>query len=228
MRRVGIAAVVVVVLIAAIGGGVYMWLTRGLITDPAEVQRMADAMLPGAKPPAGLSAVVALHPEKDLDVAVFAPSLPKARPESLQGSDLRIVIAQPHSTTQPSFDEIRAKIEKAQSRKAEEMATTGKKAALVGVGGRPYPALETTEVLKSGGARFLEYVTIFKHGDNPTVVMIMGPADTFNRKAMDEFLAALPSSTPPAMPDGQRPARAARPARPGAPKGPPPPPLPGP
>lgn len=203
---------------------------KHVVLDPAEVERIASRLLPGAAPPPGLKAVLALRPEEGLEVAIFAPSLDKVDVSRLEGKDLRIVIAHPDQPTgNPDLKALASKIGEAQGRKAEEMDTLEESPVMVEIGGRPYPAMSGRAALKASGKRVQEFVTILSPGSNTVVVLVTGPDGSFDRATMDRFLAglqgsfgdgapSLPGAGAPALPsDGD-----AQPPLPGPPPGGPP------
>ena len=99
MRKLLIPLLVLVV----VGAGVAFFLLKknNVVLDSGEVERMAAQMLPGARPPAGLKGVLGLHPE-GLEVAIFAPGLAQVKPDNLNGSDLRIIMAKPTAPEPPT------------------------------------------------------------------------------------------------------------------------------
>lgn len=235
MRKALIVLVLLVVMGAA---GLLIFLKKnGVALSSAEIEKMAGDLLPGAKPPTGLKGVLGLHLD-GLEVVVLAPSLAKAEPSNLTGSDLRIIVAKPTAEKPPTPQEIGAKIDAAQKRKAEQMDTLRKSPVMLKVGGKAYPGLESQLALKSDGRKLRENMTILVPDKKPVVVLFVGPDESFNTAARDEFLAALaaptrphgdlpriPSGLPQGVPQGlphglppggRRPLR-----RPGPPPGPP-------
>lgn len=188
MRK--LLAILVVLAVAAIAVGLIFLKKNGVVLDSAEVERSAATMLPGARPPAGLKGVLGLHLE-GLEVAIFAPSLDQVKTENLNDSGLRIVIARPTSSDPPSPQDIAEKIAKARKERAEEMETQATRPVLLPVGGKPYPALESSLSMRSNGKKMRQESTIFPIDKKPVVVLIMGPQQTFNLAARDQFLATL-------------------------------------
>ncbi|MBT9583416.1 hypothetical protein IV102_08700 [bacterium] len=217
MRKILIVLGLLVVLVAV---GLLIFLKKNQVAlSSAEIEKMASDMLAGAKPPTGLKGVLGLHLE-GLEVVIFAPSLPKAEPSNLTGSDLRIIVAKPTAEKAPTPQEIGAKIDAAQKRKAEQMDALRKGPLMLKVGGKPYPGLESQLALKSDGRKLRENMTIVLADKKPVVVLMLGPEESFNTAARDEFLAALAAPTQPhgdlpRVPSGllQRPLR--RPGPPG-------------
>lgn len=231
-----IAGVLALVVVVAAGFLLWKMQEHQVVLDPAEVQRVASRLLPGAVPPPGLKAVLALRPEAGLQVAVFAPSLDKADPGKLEGRDLRIVIAQPDRPSgTPDPGEVLRKIGEAQGRKAEEMDTLAQSPVVLSVGGRPHPGMESRVALKASGKRLQEDLTILPPG---VIVLITGPDGSFDRETRDRFLAGLdapeggaapappsPAAAPPSGPPGRPAGLPGRPpGPPGRPPGPPGPP----
>ena len=190
MKKV-VLAILIVLVAAGVAGFAYLKTEKGLVLDSAQVETQAAAMWPGAKPPSGLKGVLALRPEEDIQVAIFAPSLDKVKPGNLAGDDLRIVVAKPKIEGQPNIDEIKTKIAKARQQKDEEMETEKEDVALLKVGGQPYPGIQSDVVHRDSGTKLHEEVTILIKDKKPTVILILGPRDTYNTAARDEFLAAL-------------------------------------
>ena len=231
MRKVLIVLGILVVIGAA---ALLIFLKKNQVAlSSAEIEKMAGDMLPGAKPPTGLKGVLGLHLD-GLEVVIFAPSLPKAEPSNLTGSDLRIIVAKPTAEKAPTPQEIGAKIDAAQKRKAEQMDTLRKSPLMLKVGGKPYPGLESQLALKSDGRKLRENMTILVPDQKPVVVLFVGPEESFNTAARDEFLAALaaptrphgdlpriPSGLPQGLPQGLPPGGRRPLRRPGPPPGPP-------
>ncbi|MBM3461016.1 MAG: hypothetical protein FJX76_02840 [Armatimonadetes bacterium] len=220
MRKLGVVAAVVG-LVVAVAAGVVVWKMRGKVfLNPAEVEGLAARMLPGARPPAGMKAVLGLHPE-ELEVAIFAPSIDRAEPANLSGGDIRILIARPERREKaPSASEIRERIGKARERKQEEMDTVSESPTLLRVGGMPYPGMKSTVVLKSNGSRMTEYMSIFVRDKAPTVLLILGPEASFNQAAMQQFLDGLEAPAAPMAEGGNGKRLPDLPRLPHAPPGP--------
>lgn len=232
---------VVFFILVAGAGVVFFFLARqkGVVLDPARVEAQAAAMWPGARPPSGMKGVLALRPEEDIEIAIFAPSLDKVKPENLSAQDLRIVLARPKIEGEPDLAEIKAKIAAARDRKDLEMETAREEVAALEVGGQPYPFIRADVRHRENGAELREEITILVQEKKPTVILLLGPRATYNDALRDEFLAALqapvntkelperfqppdPGDKPklPPEPSELKPPRPARPARPALPRPP--------
>lgn len=223
-----LAPIALLLVLAAAGILVYIKQSKNIEVDSAAVEARGAAMWPGARPPTGLKGVLAISPEEGIDAVIFAPSLSKVKPNNLVGDDLRIVLAQP-KVANPNIAEIKEKLIQARGRKDEEMETLQEKPTLLQVGGEPYPAMDSQVALKDGGKKLHENVTILMKGKQVTVVLIIGPEESFNTKLRDEFLRGLevPVMENFQKPEIQRTPSLAAPPRPKRPR-PGPPGLPGP
>lgn len=200
-----LVAIVALVLLAVAGGAFWVLRSRGVVLNGAEVERTADRLLPGARPPQGLRGVLALQPD-GLEVAIFAKGLPQAQLENLGSGDLRIIIARPEASQTPRPEEIAERISRAQQKKAEELDTLQQHPAVVSVGGRPYPATEADVRLRSNGRALQETLVLLP---GPVIVLLTGDGAQATR---DQFLASLPAAQGP-VPGSETP-KPARPIRP--------------
>lgn len=222
MRKVAFLVLALLV----IGAAVVMVVLRkkGVILDSSKVEALAAQMLPGARPPAGLKGVLGLQ-LPDLQVAIFAPSLPKAEVSRLSADELRIIMAQPSNDQPPQPQVILEKIRQAQEQKSEEMETLERHPILLQIGGKPHPALESTTLLKSNGSRMRENSTLVLVEKRPVILLFCGPEASFNSTLRDQFLAGLnvtaaaPSDLP--TPRLAHPPAGLRPSPPVLPPGPP-------
>lgn len=203
---------------------------KGVILSSEDVEKKAQELLPGAAPPEGLKGVIALKPEEDLEVAIFAPHISKANPANLEGSDLRIIIAKPKMEGRPDPEAIKAKISAAQERKADEMDTLEKGPAILQVNGHPFPGIGSKVKLKDSGKELQEYLFFIPLNKQIVLVMAIGPVDTFATDKLQTFLSGLPAPLEEAMPKprvtpprnplprvGDKPPRPQLPPRPGEP-----------
>ncbi len=191
------------VLLAILAAGAFFVLRQktGLVLDSKEILARADRMLPGAWPPEGLEAAMALQPEEDLEVVIFAPSAGKVWPSSWEPGDLRIVLARPAVGKELDAAQLKARIQKAQQKKAEETEELEKGPVVLSVGGQPYPGLEITSRLRSNQVALRENITVLK-GEATTIVLFSGPQEGFPEKTRDAFLNVLepPRIAPPLPP----------------------------
>ncbi|MCA9791446.1 MAG: hypothetical protein KC910_06610 [Candidatus Eremiobacteraeota bacterium] len=178
---------------------------RGVAFSPAQVEAAAEAMLPGVKPVEGLHGVARFEAD-DVEVAIFAAGLPQVDPGALDKEQLRVVLARPSGDEQPVPEQIRARLEEMQDKKAEKLETVGSRAIMLKLGGHPHPAKSDTLVLKSSGQRLREDMTVVKAGGRAVVILITGPEETFNEGLRDRFLTGCQADpmagepTPPAPP----------------------------
>ncbi|MGE0495339.1 MAG: hypothetical protein AB7S38_39400 [Vulcanimicrobiota bacterium] len=186
-----------------------------LAISPAEVEAAAAAMLPGTKPVDALRPVAKFETE-DIQVAIFAPGLPQVRPVALAEGELRVVLARPAGDEKPIPEVVRARLDELQEKKAEEMEVESSRPILLKFGGHPYPARSDLLVLKSNGKRLREDMTVVKANQRPVVVLITGPADSFDERLRDRFLsncradAIVAEPTPPPLPPLPGPGRRPR------------------
>lgn len=199
MKKVILAAAVF--LLAFSGVLFYFKSSRNVDLEPSAVVARAQQILPGARPPEGLSGVIALTLEEGVEVVVFAPSLAKAKPANLQGSDLRIVVVRPQ-TADPDFQDIKEKVGKLQELKNEQSETISESVVLLSVGGRPYPGKASEVKLKSNGARQHEEITVLMNEQQPVVLIFTGPSETYNQAARDQFLSTLRAPETEELPGG--------------------------
>lgn len=198
----------------ALGGFMVVRQRTGLVLDSKEVLARADRMLPGAWPPQGLEAVMALSPSEDLEVVIFAPSVTRIGAESWEPGDLRIILARPAIGKKMEAAEIKARIQEAQQKKAEEMDELEKSPVVLAVGGKPHPGLEVISKLRSNQVMLRENITVLQ-GDSPVIVIFSGPNDGYPEQLRDGFLNTLEpprvAPLPPVAGEGRTPG----PPRPG-------------
>ena len=213
-KHIPFLAIALLVIVASLGAILFRYKTRDLILDSARVEEMAARFLPGARPLPGCGGAVGMEKEL-LQVAIFAPSPTKARPGTLQGQELRILIAQIKTlpTDVETLDKWHDFVKKISAdREAQGVKTLEKRPLLIRLAGRPQPFLRSVSEINS--LRFVEFTTVFPIAGKPVVLMIMGPEATFNQQAMDTFLGRLE------IPKPHRPT-APTPASPQPPDGPP-------
>lgn len=207
-----VAALLLVVLMAA---AFVVSKQNQLTVSPAEVEATAAAMLPGTRPVDTLRPVARFETE-DIQVAIFAPSLPQARPAALAEGELRVVLARPTGDEKPIPEVVRARLDELQEKQAEEMDVESSSPILLKFGGNPYPAKSDIQVLKSNGKRLREDMTVVKANDRPVVVLITGPAASFDEGLRDRFLSncradkLVTEPTPPSLPPLPGPGRRPR------------------
>jgi hypothetical protein len=189
MKKI-IAIVAVILVVGAAGFLFYIKQSKNIEVDSAAVEARGAAMWPGARPPKGLKGVLAISPEEGIEAVIFAPSFSKVKPDNLEGSDLRIVLAQPQGED-PSMAEIKTKITEARGRKDEEMETLEEKPTLLQIGGQAYPGIDSSVEMRESGKKLHENVTLLKTDKQVTVILIIGPEESFNTALRDEFLSAL-------------------------------------
>ena len=210
------AMLVVVGLLALAAAVAWFLLKRShAVLDPAEVERIAARLLPGARPPAGLKGVLALEPE-DLEVAIFAPSLAQARTEAIEPGGLRILIARPNKPEPPDPTEVMEKVGRLRKEQSEVLEVLAKHPVLLSLGGRKYPAEESELKIKSNGRPLRQNFTVVMVEKHPVLLIITGGEPPFNEAARDEFLANLSAPAGPSLPAAQPP----RPRFPGPPRRP--------
>lgn len=217
MRKLLPLLTVLVVLAAAVG---FFLLRRSqAVLDAAEVERIASRLLPGARPPQGLKAVLALKSE-GLEVAIFAPALVQVRAENLQPGGLRVIIARPLSQQPPQPADLLAQIAQAQNQQAASFDTLSKHPVMLNLGGHKYPAQESELQLNGARQKLREDFTVVPVDQHPVILVVTGTEPDFNQSARDEFLAGLSAPAGPESEEPASPPEAPRPGPPGLPSPP--------
>lgn len=176
-------------LLAAVAAFIFIKRSNAVL-DSTQVETIAAQMLPGARPPAGLRGVLAIHPES-LQVAIFAPGLAQAKAENLGPGQLRIIIARPEAQQPPQPAEVLAKIAQVQKEQAESFETLSKHPVMLSLGALKQPAQESELQVKAGGQRLRQDFTVVLVDRHPVMLILTGGEPQFNQTARDEFLSAL-------------------------------------
>lgn len=207
MKRALLALVACLVLLALVGYAVFRYKTRDIELDSAKVEALAARLLPGASPVNGSHGVAAMEKGK-LKVAVFAPSLRKAKPQRLEGAELRfVVVGVENPPDGEAFEQLQALVAEVRAEQQEQGIETVEKApTVVSLGGRPHPALRMTQQIGSGGPLVEEYLTMLKGEGEGALLLVTGPKSSFNKKDMQTFLDRL-KLPPPRPPIEHRPGK---------------------
>lgn len=155
--------------------------------DAARIEALAARLLPGATSPPGMKGVQSLEAE-GVEIAILAPSPGRVGLDTLQGRDLRVVIAGVGTEDeQKALGQVRAALESSQA----PLKQTRQQVTEVLVAGRPHRTHRTEYALLEDGSPLLEYSLLLKPGGKPVVLQILGPENTFDQEAMLKFLAEL-------------------------------------
>lgn len=200
MRRVLVGLLVLILVVAAGGYAYFLYMTRDINRDQAQVEALAAELLPGARPIAGTKGVAAM--DKDgMRIAVLAPSLAKARPDRLEGQELRFVIVglgKPANLA--ALEKVRDQIAAMEAQKLDlGIQKISSQPEMLKAGGRPHPAMHTLSEIGPGGPKLSEHATFFVPGSNAVILIVDGPDSGFNQAGMQQFLDGL--KTPPLPPE---------------------------
>lgn len=189
------AALVVIVLAA---GGLFWWISSSITTDPAAVAALMGEILPGAKVPDGYSGQ---------GIDMFGQKMVMLGGRTSEGSEGKgntafiVVSAIPVDGGEGMEEVLRQKIAEQTGEGNRQVADLGTEAITVGGVETQFKKSRITD--KDKPTDFVQYVGILPaSGGRSTMIMIMGPADKFDRKGMDAFLGSItpvvdPPSTAP-------------------------------
>lgn len=192
MRRIAISLSVLILLAAGGGYGYFLYQTRDINRDQAQVEALAAELLPGARPIPGTRGVAAM--DKDgLRIAVLAPSLRKARPDRLEGQDLRfVIVGLGKPANLEAVEKIRDQISEMEQQKLElGISKISSTPEMLKAGGKPHPAMHTLSEIGAGGPKLSEHATIFSPRKSAVILIIDGPEASFNQAGMQQFLDGL-------------------------------------
>lgn len=179
--------------LAALGGYLlFRYKTRDMILDQATVETLAARLLPGAKPLPGYQGVAAIVKDP-AEVAILARSLSKAKPENLEGDDLRFVIAGlPVPKGEDSLEQLRGFVDKVTlQQEAQGLKTLEKKPGVMRMKDRPLPVLRSTVQVGEGGPKLEEVTAMFPRDGNVVLLIVSGPQASFNSAGLQTFLDGL-------------------------------------
>ncbi|MBI3925219.1 MAG: hypothetical protein HY319_06735 [Armatimonadetes bacterium] len=165
-----------------------------------QVEARAAEILPGAAPVGALKGVLYVDVE-DAEAAVLAADLAELSPSALKGDSLRIVVGRPKVTwgEEESAERIQALIERQRERKEDQMKKLSQEVEIMD--GRP--VVVTRYELLSDGRQLQQWSSVFPRRTGLAVVLVLGPADSFNAGLAGRFLAGIQPARPAAAETGR-------------------------
>jgi len=185
---IGVALVVMVLG----AGGLWWWFSSAFTTDPAAVAALTEEIVPGAQMPDGYRGQVGIDMfgYKMVLITSGMEEGPGGTGEG-RGDASVIMVATTSAGGEDAMEKsMREKLAEQTGEGDRQIEDLGTEAITVGGVETQFTKSRITD--KDKGTDFVQYVGILPAGDGrSTMIMIMGPADKFDRKGMDAFLGSI-------------------------------------
>ncbi|MHC5019659.1 MAG: hypothetical protein ACYTGX_06025 [Planctomycetota bacterium] len=168
-------------------GGIWYTVANAYTLNPPEVVEHAKAILPGAELPEGYQGIVAAKiPFVGVRIAMLSPQ------GFTEGQKLESMACMLMAIPTTNAEQARMQM---QQQVQQQTGQTGKHEVLdsetITVAGRER-TLHKTRQTNPDGSALLQMMVLLPQGTSTVIAMFMGPEDTFDRNALDAFLASIP------------------------------------
>jgi hypothetical protein len=179
--------------VAVVGAG--WWAARkvgqSLVLGPQKVEALAAEILPGAVPPPGHQGLFGMR-LAGIDMAFLAPV--GFRQQQLAPGQLMIMMMAFPPGAQVSQEEAERQLREALAQQGQGKGggkVVSQETVTLTIGGRPVPAVKTVLQDDQGGRSLCFTALVHNPAQRLVCLLIQGPEASFNRQAMQAFLAPL-------------------------------------